>query len=357
MHKVLSEKRSILLIRLSAIGDIVMATPVIKALRQQYPGARICWLVQSECAALLEHNPSLNETISWPRKRWKELWQGGQWRLLWREIAQFRRMLRDRNFDLAIDMQGLLKSGVMAWLSGAGERIGLGSREGSGLLMSRVVSRGGDPARIGSEYLHLMRQLGFNPGRFEMQVALADADLQFVRDFTVANGLHAGYAVVCPFTTRDQKHWLNHRWVELIPRLQREIGVPVVILGGPGDRSVSEQIAGLAGAAAIDLTGRTGLTQAAAIISEARLLVGVDTGLTHMGIAFSRPTVALFGSTCPYLDTTRDHAVVLYHKLPCSPCRRNPTCNGRFDCMAAITVDEVMNTALEVTQKTGQAAP
>lgn len=356
MYKVLSEKNAILLIRLSAIGDIVMASPVIKSVRQRYPAARISWLVQPESLPLLEHNPDLNEVIVWPRKRWQQLWQGRRWSLLWREIGQFRRMLRDRHFDLAIDMQGLLKSGILAWLSGAGERIGLGSKEGSGLLMNRVVERGGDPARIGSEYLHLTERLGLDPGSFEMRVALSAADLQFVRDFVVANRLRSGYTVICPFTTRDQKHWFNDRWIQLIPKLQREFGVPVLILGGAVDRSTSQHISSLVGAASIDMTGKTGLSQAAAIISEAKLLIGVDTGLTHMGIAFSRPTVALFGSTCPYLNTTHDNAMVLYHEFSCSPCRRNPTCNGAFDCMAAITVGEVVNAALAVIQKSGRPA-
>ena len=158
----------ILLVRLSAIGDVVFASPVIAALRRRYPAARISWLVQPECRELLAHHPDLDRVIVWPRNRWQELWRGRQWPVLWREVRAFRRLLRDGDFDLAIDMQGLLKSGFLTWLSGAPERIGLGSKEGSGLLMSRVVERGGDSARIGSEYLHLAGdglKLRCNPDR------------------------------------------------------------------------------------------------------------------------------------------------------------------------------------------------
>ncbi|MFP4280951.1 MAG: glycosyltransferase family 9 protein, partial [Halochromatium sp.] len=80
----------------------------------------------------------------------------------------------------------------------------------------------------------------------------------------------------------------------------------------------------------------------------ARLVVGVDTGLSHMGIAFERPTVLLFGSTCPYTQTGRATARVLYHHRQCSPCRRRPTCDGAFTCMREIQVDEVMATLLEL---------
>ncbi len=96
------------------------------------------------------------------------------------------------------------------------------------------------------------------------------------------------------------------------------------------------------------MAGETSLSQAAALISRARLLVGVDTGLMHMGIAFAVPTIAIFGSTCPYLDTGRDNTRILYKALDCSPCRRRPTCDGRFDCMQEIGVEEVLGNAREL---------
>jgi heptosyltransferase-1 len=81
------------------------------------------------------------------------------------------------------------------------------------------------------------------------------------------------------------------------------------------------------------------------LIERASLLIGVDTGLGHMGIAFGTPSLLLFGSTCPYLDTTRANARVLYHKLDCSPCKRRPTCGWAFTCMHLITIDEVLDAA------------
>jgi heptosyltransferase-1 len=92
----------------------------------------------------------------------------------------------------------------------------------------------------------------------------------------------------------------------------------------------------------VSLAGRTSLVQCAAIIDKAELLVGVDTGLTHLGIAMRTPTLALFGSTRPYLDTGFARAKVLYAALPCSPCKRRPTCDGRFDCMRQHTVDNIL---------------
>ena len=337
-------KPAILIVRLSAIGDVVFASPLIRALRLRYPEAHICWLVQPECRALLEHHPDLDEVIVWPRGAWEALWKQRRWLALWHAIRQFRKTLRVHRFDMALDVHSLMKSGFLTWLSGAPQRIGLGSREGSQWLMSRVIDKGEDSKRIGSEYLHLAQVLGLPVNGFEMDVVLGDADDQFAGKLIDERGLQQGYAVICPFTTRPQKHWFETSWVELVPQLQ-QLGLQVVLLGGPGDREAAGRIQAGVNGALTSLVGDTSLTQAAALIKHADLVIGVDTGLTHMGIAFKRPSICLFGSTCPYLDTTHDNAVVLYHKLDCSPCKRRPTCNGRFDCMRAIPVNEVLDQA------------
>jgi heptosyltransferase-1 len=118
-----------------------------------------------------------------------------------------------------------------------------------------------------------------------------------------------------------------------------------VVLGGAGDRKKGQRLREAAGGRLIDLAGRTALDESAAVVEGASLVIGVDTGLTHMGVAFARPTVALFGATRPYLDAGAPEAKVLYHPYPCSPCRRRPTCDGRFPCMTAIETDEVLQAA------------
>ncbi len=337
----------ILIVRLSAIGDVVMASPLIRALRDKYPEAHIAWLVQAEAAPLLAANPRLDEVIVWPRGEWQRLWRERRYWQLLKAVRSFRRALRVRGFDLVLDIQGLMKSGLLAWMSGAPERVGLGSREGSARLMTRVVDKPRGDERIGSEYRCMAEALGLKTEPFGMDLALSAGDQRFADDFIAEHGLQSGYAVICPFTTRPQKHWIETRWPELAARLREEPGLPVVMLGGPGDREAAARIA--AGKAdIIDAVGQTSLSQAAVLISRAHLLVGVDTGLMHMGIAFAVPTIAIFGSTCPYLDTGRDNTRILYKALDCSPCRRRPTCDGTFTCMQEIGVDEVLSKAREL---------
>lgn len=338
----------ILFVRLSALGDLVFASPLIASARQAYPKAHLAWLVQPEWAPVLEHHPALDEVIVWPLLRWRRLLARGRLLALGREVLRAVHGLRAGRFDLALDVQGLLKSALPVWLSGAPRRIGLATREGGASLMTQVIDRGPDAHWISSEYRHLADSLGWPVQSFQLALypgPAARADAEALLD---AHDVMAGYIVLCPFTTRPQKHWLEQRWGLLARRLQASTGLRCLILGGPGDRDAAARIASQAGTAAVPLAGATSLLSAAALIRRAALLVGVDTGLSHMGIAFDRPTLLLFGSTCPYTETGRPNARVLYHPRGCSPCRRRPTCGGAFSCMRDIDVAEVAAAATEL---------
>lgn len=329
--------KRILIVRTSAIGDVVFASPIIGALRRSHPGAHIAWLVEPGIHALLESDPALDELILWPKAAWRKLWRERHYLQLWQAVRELRRRLRAGRFDTVLDLQGLLKSGLLAWLSGAPQRVGLGSREGSRWLMTEVIPKGGIPERIGSEYLEFATRLGLDTGEFLPHLEVTPGVADAARARLAALGLvPGGYAVAAPFTTRPQKHWFATHWQALLPRVVAELELPVLILGGPGDSPAAAVIA--AGRPGVhDLCGTTSLAEAAALIRDAALLIGVDTGLTHMGTAFAIPTVAIFGSTRPYLDTCRPTGRVIWLGLECSPCRRHPTCDGAYTCLREIT--------------------
>jgi heptosyltransferase-1 len=334
--------KRILIIRTSAIGDVVFASPIAAALKRSYPNAHIAWLVEPGIDALLRPDPHVDERILWPKVEWRALWRDGHRLEFFRRVRAFRKLLRERQFDAVLDLQGLLKSGVLAWLSGAPRRIGLGSREGSRWLMTEVVPRGGDATRISSEYLYLAQHLQLDVGDFMPQLYLDASAEARALERLAANGLVPGkYAVCAAFTTRPQKHWFADAWQELAPMLREQTGLTPVLLGGPADQEAAKHIA--SGAPDIvDLVGQTNLAEAAAIVRHAGAVIGVDTGLTHMGIAFAKPTVAIFGSTCPYSVTGRDNARVIWLELSCSPCGRRPTCGGAWTCLRDISPERVL---------------
>ena len=335
--------RKILLVRLSARGDLVFASPLAAAIKRSHPQAHLAWIAEERTADVIQHNPHVDEVIVWHRAAWKRLWKARKFRQLFREVHSFRTELRNRRFDVAIDAQGLLRSGAVAFFSGAPVRIGLASREGSRFLMTRVVELGGDKRDISSEYKHLAQRLELEVDSFAIDIPLGAGEADFVDGLIQAEGLEAGYVVACPFTTRHYKHWFEGRWAELLSQTEGRTGKRVLLLGGPDDRAAADRVLDLCESRVIDLVGRTSLGQAAAVVSRADLLVGVDTGLSHMAHGYDRPSVLLFGSNTPYLNPPSTQAQILHSGRSCSPCRGKLICKGRIDCMGDLSVEAVMS--------------
>lgn len=339
--------RRILIVRTSAIGDVVLSTPFASALRRTYPDAYIAWLVLPTIAPLLQPDPTIDELILWPLTTWKVLWQKRRWWTLIKEIRVFSQQLRQKRFDLAIDLQGLLKSGIPARMTCATERVGLGSREGSQYLMTQIVPWLQETERvaISSEYEVIAQQLGLNTMDFVPRLHIAsDTDTEVAQILAAHQLTDNRYAILAPFTTRPQKHWHNEGWRQLIPLLAEQLGLTSVVVGDQSNRVIAtDLIRGQRGA--VSLAGTTTLAQTAALAKRAALVIGVDTSVTHMGPAVGTPSVALFGSTRPYISTGNTRGQVIWSELPCAPCRRHPTCGGAFTCMMAITPQLVIDRA------------
>ena len=332
----------ILIIRLSAIGDIVFASGMVPALKTRYPDAAIDWVVEESYRDLLQANPGVDKLHLWPRRRWGKLWRERQWPVLIGEMQALIRQLRARRYDWILDTQGLLKSGLFARLARGEFRVGLGSREGSQWWMARVVSRKTRDRRIASEYLQLLRELDVAPGDYPLDIHLSPEHQKEAEDTLRFFNINTPYAVFCPFTTRPQKHWRQARWPRLATSLQSRWGLSCLVLGSADEKQTAQEIVIQSQDACFSAAGLTSIGGSAALIRQATLVIGVDTGMTHLGIAFRRPTVALFGATRPYLDPVFDKARVLYRPRDCSPCRKRPICGGRFDCMEEWQVNDVI---------------
>lgn len=319
----------ILIVRLSALGDLVFCTSLLEGLRRAYPQASIVWLARLPLAGLLAGDPRLNQVLALPTGRWRAAWH----------------LLRTQpRFDWVIDAQGLLKTRLLSRLIPARHRIGFASREPGGWLLDRLVDKGGDLADIASEYRYLARQLtgGDDPGPPRLTPG-ADAQRAAERLLREQN-LPSGYIALCPYTTRPQKHWVEDYWPRLAADLHRA-GRPCAVFGGPAEREAAQRLLARLPPGSVNLAGLTPLAVLPAVLQLASLVIGVDTGLTHLGVALQRPTLALFGSTCPYTRGADSPLTVLYDALPCAPCRRRPTCGGTFDCLRGLTPERVLPAA------------
>jgi heptosyltransferase-1 len=313
----------ILIVRLSALGDLVFATSLLAGLRAAWPGAHIAWLAQAGFAGILDGDPRIDEVIKVVPGAIKS--PAALWRL--------RGELKQRTFDWVIDAQGLAKSRLLAALAPGAVRVGFDSKEPLGFLLKQRVAKGGDIRDIASEYRFLAETLTGErapPPRLIVADAARDAAVATLAD----HGLQPGFVAMCPFTTRPQKHWMENYWPQLASLLE---GRQLAIFGGPADVEAASRIASASNVAIVTLAGKTKLGQVPALLQQAGVVIGVDTGLTHIGIAVRRPVVALFGSTCPYLQGAESPLTVLYDALACSPCKRHPTCDGRYDCLRGLT--------------------
>ncbi len=340
-----SDPKKILIVRLSAIGDVIFSTCILPGLRKRYPQAKIVWLAEALGKEVLGEHPLIDEIWELPRRKWTKGWKNGQKSEVLREIRAFRRRLRNEKFDLAIDMQGLFKSAIWAWMSGARRRVSLEGREGSRWLMHETVH---DPVAVGGricrDYKVLCDHLGLPEDVFAMSLHPKPAEMQKARQRYRDADPDRLPVLLFPFTTRPQKHWFDEHWAQLAEAIYQAGNYSVWIMGGPGDTEHAMRIASGASVPIHLVVGpQTDLQEKLGLVAQAHACVGVDTGLTHMAYGLKRPTVALFGSTFPYGETPGVPGVVLYDKLDCSPCHRHPTCNGEFTCMRNHTVGRVLN--------------
>lgn len=335
----------ILIIRLSAIGDVIMASGVLPVLRATWPQARIDWLVEPVEAELLQGHPDIDTVLPLPLKPWRKALKARRYGEVWREFRAARRRLRATRYDLVVDLQGLLKSAVWARLARADRRLGLDPKEHSGILYSdRAHATHPDRKRIGQDYEEALAHLGLDVSGYQLSLPRAPDAVPAVEAFLAQHDLTTGkFVALCPYTTRPQKHWFDDHWARLAELIHERLGLPSVILIGPSNGPDADTLRArtpdLPVHVAHDL--RLSLRAKIEIMARARAAVGVDTGLTHLAAALHTPIVALFGSTFPYADTRGAPSRILYDALPCSPCRRKPTCGGAFTCLREITPTRV----------------
>jgi lipopolysaccharide heptosyltransferase I len=334
----------ILLVRLGAIGDVVVTTPVARLLRQALPQAYLAWVVEEKAADVLMGNPYLDEVIVWRRGSWQQELRR------WSRIADHARFLVDlrrRRFDVGIDFQGLARSAVLLLAAGARHRIGNnGSREGSGLSYTLRVPRPSDPSNR-QRCLDLLRPLGIESSDRRMEVAIGEEERAFAAAFLERHGVNeTPFVCLCPATTWRNKHWREERWAQLGDALQRRLGLQPLLMGARGDLPLLGRIQSSMDTTPIVAAGQTSLRGAAALLQRARAVVSVDTALMHLGVAVGAPVVGLCGPS--YWPGFQDYERfrMIRKPLPCSPCLRHPTC-AHFDCMAAIGVEETVRAVAE----------
>ena len=332
--------RRILIIKPSSMGDVVHALPTLSALRKAFPSASITWLVKQQWAGLLERAEELDRV--WPVEPSLSGW-----------LSQVPR-LRAANFDVVVDLQGLFRSGAIAWLTGCPVRIGFANaREGSPFFYTQKVPVPTEDLHAVDRYLlvaaALVADVGHSPrdgthANFRLRVGLADRE-------EVAGLLgRSGVRASIPWIAMNvSARWPTKRWppeffAAAADQIQEEkLGI-VVLIGGPDERAASQAVKGMMRTVPVDLTGETTPGLLPALLESASLLLTNDSGPLHVAAAVGTPVVALFGPTSPLRTGPYGigHAV-LTHQVPCSPCFSR-SCHNRnhLECLTGITSHQVL---------------
>jgi lipopolysaccharide heptosyltransferase I len=330
-----ADPKRILLVKLSAIGDVVHALPVAAALRRRFPQAYIAWAVGPAAADVVTGNPHLDDVLVIGGRA-----PGARSLPGLPQIVGLRRALRAERFDLALDLQGLLKSSLVARLSGSPRRLGFRSRrEGAFLLLTEPIVPERREIHAVDAYLGFADALHAPRAPIEFSIATSDADRRAAEHLL---GGRADLAALIPGARWSSKRWPHDRFAALADALADDMRLTPVLLGAPGDAPLARAVQSAAHCDLLDLTGQTTLKQAAEVFRRCRVAVGNDTGPMYISAAVATPTVALFGpSDWRRLGPYGDGHAKLISGVACAPCR-NRTCRPRI-CMEAITVDHVLD--------------
>jgi len=362
------EFRKILLIKLSAVGDVVHTIPVLNKLRRRYPLAQLDWLVTPAIAELLRHHPAITNIIEFEREAWSK-----PWRL--EPFASYLRLasrLRAAAYDLVVDMHGQFRTAALTLATGAPARIGFdrpragvwdasprkfpeqarkhawqGAREGSWLAYTHHIPVPTLDLHAVDRYLNVGPILGLDREPADFSFPIPQSAVSQVETLLAQHGANrAEIVIMAPGTIWETKQWGSEKFAQVAAHFLSK-GLAVILIGSQRERVVCEEVAALS-PGAIDLAGRTALSELAALIRRSAISVTNDSGPMHLAVALDRPVVSIFGPTDPvWIGPYRRANAVLHADLECSPCylRRLKHCRHGHACMHNVSAPAVIERA------------
>jgi lipopolysaccharide heptosyltransferase I len=356
----------ILLIKLSAVGDVVHTIPVLNKLRRRYPSARIDWLVTPAIADLIRHHPAVSNVVLFMREDWSRPWRSAAFG----RVAKLAAELRRTRYDLIVDMHGQFRTAFFTLAAGAPVRIGFdrprpevwhaserrfpldaykhawkGAREASWIAYTHRIPVPTLDVHAVDRYLTVGPILGLDDGPADFSFPVP-ADATTRMDVLLsANGIAPGDGVLlcAPGTNWETKHWNAERFAEVARHFLAR-GWRMVLIGAERERAVCARVAAAA-RGTIDLCGATSLTELAALVRRSSGAITNDSGPMHMAVALDRPVVSVFGPTdALWIGPYRRPAAVLRADLPCAPCylRQLRDCRHGHACMGEIIAADVI---------------
>jgi heptosyltransferase-1 len=290
--------KNILIIKPSAIGDIAQSLPVLSAIRGSFADAKISWMVRKEFADMLRGHPMLDDIIIFDRKRLGKFYRNPK---ICGELWEFLKDLRERRFDLVIDLQGLFRTGFFSWMTGAEYRYGkANAREFGHIFYSHRIKKDKSHIHILDYYLRIVKAAGAFVSNPEFILPDTNDVLPDVRRIFTEGGFDFDrYAVIVAGSAHNDKCWSAERFAKTSDILAERYGLDIVAVGSKSESAKTEKIAELSKTKILNLAGKTNLRQLMCVLRNTRIAISNDTGPGHIAAASGSKVVMIFGRSNP----------------------------------------------------------
>ena len=350
--------KKILIIRLSAIGDVVRTLPALRALRSKFPSAYIAWIVEENAQDLLQGHPDLNYLFVFKRKKWtREFFSLHNFLNPFKEMLDFFRKIRGEHFDLVLDFHGILKSGLIGFLSGVPLRVGFSrtySKEFNYLFNNYHINIETDTISRIERNLNFIRFLDIHCDDQEPIIPITEEDRQYIDNFFKEKDLykHTLLIAIHPGTSKKTlyKRWNISYYATIADKLIDKLHAKIIWTWGPGELETVETIVDRMNRESIIACKTENLRQLAEIFRKSNLFLGSDSGPMHIASFVKTPVVAIYGPTDPVVNAPyeKNPHIMVRKDLLCSPCR-NRKCKS-LQCMNMVMPDEVFDAVCKLLE-------
>ena len=335
---------SILVILMGSLGDVTRGLCLVDHIKSHWPDSTITWLVESRWADLVEFHPNLNRTIIFHRA----------WRMA--AIWELYKQLKQHHFDIALDLQRILKSGLLSMMSGARRRIGFhrrNAKELNWLFNNEHIEYFSDELPKLKHYLKFAEYLNLpEPKDLNFGFSMLDTQKSGPADL---NNVRRPYVAVIMGSSWDSKDWFPEAYSQLALNLVKEHRLGIVLLGDRSQVKVAGQVEkNVKSPDVVNLAGKTTLLELAAALKGAAISVGPDSGPGHLAAAVGTPFVALFGPTDPIRTAPYgSEDLVVRSEIHCSPCYKKQCPENHKQCIHNIEVAAVIDKIIQALTDRG----
>lgn len=358
--------KKILIINPLGIGDVIFSTPLVVALKKEFPESYIGYVCNKRVSELISTSPDIDKVFVYEKDEYRDIWKDSKPKYL-RKISNFLGMIRRERFDISIDLSLGYQYSMLLMLIGIKKRIGFNYRDRGRFLTNKVDITSFDDKHVIEHYLDMLKHLNVKANAYAVpKIYVSDIDSAWAEGVLKERGIadkDVVVGIICGCgaswgVDADRRRWDKKKFAVLADKLIDTYGIKVVFMGSRKESSLARDARSLMKNPSVDLSGMTTVGQMAALISRCRSVVTNDGGPLHVAVALGVNTVSIFGPVDeriygPYPENAAKHRVVSRKDLGCRPCYKKfkyEKCEKRL-CLDLITVDDVLKAAEAVLKK------